>query len=85
MGAMRRRATIAAAKVTASNAKAAATPTVAMRIPPRAGPATAIAWKPSWLRAIAAGRRSRGTRRGTADDRAGWSTAPRPAETKATT
>ena len=38
IGAIRRRATIAAAKVTASNAKAAATPTVAMRIPPSAGP-----------------------------------------------
>ncbi len=85
MGAITSRATIAAANVTVSKRKAEATPTVASNSPPSTGPATAMAWKPSWLRAMAAGSRSRGTRRGMADDRAGWSTAPRPAATKATT
>ena len=38
----------------------------------------------SWLSAIAEGSRSGGTSRGMADDRAGWSTADRPAAAKAT-
>ena len=46
---------------------------------------TAMVWKPSWFSAIAAGSRSGGTSRGIADVRAGWSTAPTPAATKATT
>ncbi len=85
IGAITRRATIAAAKVTASKKNAAGTPTVAMRSPPRAGPMTAIVLKPSWFKAIAAGSRSAGTRRGIDEVRAGWSTAPTPAATNATT
>ena len=42
-----------------------------MRIPPTAGPTIEAVWKLSWLRAIAAGRRSRGTRRGIDDEPGG--------------
>ena len=58
-------------------------PVVATTIPPIAGPMTAPALNTSWLRAIALWSRSRGTSRGMADARAGWSTEPSPAATKA--
>jgi hypothetical protein len=59
-------------------------PTVAIRIPASVGPTTDAIWKFNWLRASAAGNRSRATSRGTADDRAGWSSEPIDAATKAT-
>ena len=67
-----------------SSPYAAGRPATAITMPPMAGPMTAAVWKLSWFRAIAAGSRSAGTRRGTAEDRAGWSTAPRLAATNAT-
>src|ERR1035437_10096812 len=85
MGAIKRSAARLATKVAASRAKAVATPATAMRMPAKMGPATDTVCPPSELTAMAAGRRSRGTRRGTADERAGWSTAPTPAATNATT
>ena len=60
---------------TRSTAYAPASPTVAMRIPPIAGPTIEAIWKLSWLSAMADGSRSGGTSRGIADDRVGWSTA----------
>ena len=53
-----RRATIDARKLTTSTAYAPASPTVAMRIPPIAGPTIEASWKFSWLSAIAVGSRS---------------------------
>ena len=49
-----------------------------------AGPTIEASWKLSWLSAMADGRRSGGTRRGMADERAGWSTDDSPAATNAT-
>ncbi len=49
-----------------------------------AGPMTDADWKLSWLSAIAAGSRSAATRRGIADERAGWSIALNDAPTNAT-
>ena len=49
-----------------------------------AGPITAAPLNTSWFIAMAAGRRSGGTRRGIAEVRVGWSTAASPADTKAT-
>ena len=69
---------------TTSTAYAPAIPTVAIRMPPAAGPTMEAVWKLSWLSAIAAGSRSFGTSRGIAEARVGWSTAPRPAATNAT-
>ena len=54
------RATNEAMNDTRSTAYAPASPTVAIRIPPTAGPTIEAIWKLSWLRAIAAGRRSGG-------------------------
>ena len=71
--------------VATSKAKAAATPDVAMITPAKSGPTTATVWPLSQLTAIAAGSRSRGTSRGSADARAGMSTAPMPAAMNATT
>ena len=83
-GWMARSATNDATNDTRSTAYAPARPTVAMRIPPTAGPTIEAIWKFSWLSAMADGRRSAGTSRGIADDRAGWSTADSPAATNAT-
>ena len=69
---------------TRSTAYAPASPIVAMRIPPIAGPTIEAIWKFSWLSAMADGSRSGGTRRGMAEDRVGWSTAASPAATNAT-
>ena len=55
-----------------------------MRMPPTAGPTIEAIWKFSWLSAMADGRRSAGTSRGIADERAGWSTADSPAARNAT-
>ena len=66
---------------TRSTAYAPASPIVAMRMPPMAGPTIEASWKLSWLSAMADGNRSGGTRRGIDDERAGWSTADSPAAT----
>ena len=68
---MANRARNEAVNVTRSTAYAPARPTVAIRIPPTAGPTIDAIWKLSWLRAIAAGSRSGATSRGIDDDRAG--------------
>src|SRR6266516_3202689 len=57
---------------------------MAMMTPPTAGPTIEAVCRLSWLSAIAAGSRSAGTRRGIADDRAGWSIEARLAARKAT-
>jgi len=85
IGAIRRSAARLATKVATSRAKAVATPATAMRMPAKMDPATETVWPLSQLTAMAAGKRSRGTRRGRADVRAGWSTDPTPAATNATT
>jgi hypothetical protein len=56
-----------------------------MTIPAIAGPITQAALNVSWLSPIAAWSRSVGTRRGTADARAGPSIAPRLVDTNITT
>ena len=71
IGAISSRATRLAANVATSRAKAVATPANAIRTPANTGPATETVWPLSQPTAMAAGRRSLGTRRGTADDRAG--------------
>ena len=85
IGAISRTAAIEAVNVTTSKEKAQATPASWTRMPPKIGPATATVWKLSQLTAMAAWSRSLGTSRGMADERVGWSTAPIPAATNATT
>ncbi len=84
-GWMARSATNDAMNDVRSTMYAPAMPIVAMRSPPMAGPTIEASWKLSWLSAMADGSRSGGTRRGMAEERAGWSTADSPAATNATT
>ena len=70
-GAIRHTAKIDAAKDRTSTPYATGRPATAIRTPPTAGPTTDAAWKLSWFRAIAAGRRSGGTSRGMDEERAG--------------
>jgi hypothetical protein len=83
-GAILHTAKIDAANDRTSTPYAAGRPATAIRTPPTAGPTTDAAWKFSWLRAIAAGRRSGGTSRGMDEERAGWSNVPSVEATNAT-
>ncbi len=71
------------ANVTTSRAYAPETPIVARTTPPIAGPTIEPAFRLTWFSAIAAGSRCAGTRRATAEERAGQSIAEKDAATNA--